>query len=91
MGSSSIISCQIEGEKAEAVTDFFFLALNSLHMVTAAMKLEDTIGRKAMTNLGSILESKGGTLPTKVCIVKATVFPVVMCGCETWTIKKADH
>ena len=81
MGSSSNISCQIQREKVEVVTDFF-LALKSLHMVTAAMKLEDTIGRKAMTNLDSILESKGVTLPTKVCIVKATVFPVVMYGCD---------
>ena len=61
-------------------------------MVTAAMKLKDTfLGRKAMTNLDSILKSRHITLPTKVCLLKAMVFPVVMYGCESWTIKKAEH
>ena len=63
-------------------------------MVTAAMKLKDAyllLGRKAMTNLDSILESRDITLSAKVCPVKAMVFPVVMYGCENWTIKKADH
>ena len=62
-------------------------------MVTAAMKLKDAclvLGRKAMTNLDSILQSRDTTLPTKVCIVKAMVFPVVLYGCESWTIKKAE-
>ena len=61
-------------------------------MVTAAMKLKDAwlFERKAMTNLGSILKSRDITLPTKVCIVKAMVFPVVMYGCESWTIKKVE-
>ena len=62
-------------------------------MVTAAMKLKDTysLGKKAMTNLDSILKSRDITLPTKVCLVKAMVFPVVMYGCESWTIKKDEH
>ena len=60
-------------------------------MVTAAMKLKDLLlGRKAMTNLDSILKSRDITLPTKVRIVKAMVFPVVMYGCESWTVKKAE-
>ena len=60
-------------------------------MVTAAMKLKDALGRKAMTNLDSILKSRDITLPTKVHLVKTMVFPVVMYGCESWTIKKAEH
>ena len=60
-------------------------------MVIAAMKLKDTyLGRKVMTNLDSILKSRDITLPTKVCLVKAMVFPVVMYGCESWTVKKAE-
>ena len=64
----------------------------SLQMVTAAMKLKDTLllGRNVMTNLDSILKSRDSTLQTKVCLVKAVVFPVVMYGCESWTIKKAE-
>ena len=59
----------------------------------AVIKLKDTwlLGRKAMTNLDSILESRDITLPTNIYLVKAMVFPVVMCGCESWTIKKAEH
>ena len=72
-------------------------------MVTAAMKLKDAddcsheikicllLGRKVMTNLDSIFKSRHITLPTKVCLVKAMVFPVVMYGCESWTVKKAEH
>ena len=62
-------------------------------MVTAAMKLKDaySLGRKVMTNLDSILKSRDITLPTNVCLVKAMVFPVVMYGCESWTVKKAEH
>ena len=59
-------------------------------MVTAAMKFKDLLGRKVMTNLDSILKSRDITLPTKVGLVKAMVFPVVMYGCESWTVKKAD-
>ena len=70
---------------------FFFWAPKSLQMVTAAMKLRRLLlGTKAMTNLDSIFKSKDITLPTNVCLVKATVFPVVMYGCESWTIKKAE-
>ena len=64
-------------------------APKSLQMVTAAMKL--VLGRKVMTNLDSILKSRDITLPTKVCLVKAVVFPVVMYGCESWTMKNTEH
>ena len=72
---------------------FYFLGTqNHYRMVTAAMKLRRLfLGRKAMTNLESILKSRDITLPTKVCLVKAMVFPVVMYGCDSWTIKKAEH
>ena len=64
----------------------------SLQMVTAAMKKRRLLlGRKVMTNLDSILKGRDITLPTKVCLVKAMVFPVVMCGCESWTVKKAER
>ena len=91
MASDLITSWQIEGEKVETVTDFIFLAPKSLLMVTAAIKLKDTcsLDEKAMTNLDRILKSRDITLPTKVRLVKAMVFPVVMYGCESWTIKKA--
>ena len=60
-------------------------------MVTAAMKSKEKLGGKAMTNLDSILKSRDITLPTKLCMVKAMVFPIVMYGCESWTVKKAEH
>ena len=85
--SGPIASWQIDGETLETVTNFIFLG--SKITADAAMKL--LLGRKAMTNLGSILKSWDITLPTKVHIVKAMVFPVVMYGCESWTIKKAEH
>ena len=71
----------------------FWGAPKSLQMVTAAMKLKDALllGRKVMTNLDSILKSRYITLPTKVRLVKSMVFPVVKYGCESWTIKKAEH
>ena len=76
----------------ETVTDFILGAPKSLQMVTAAMKLRCLLlGRKVMTNLDSILKSRDITLPTKVCQAKAMVSPVVMYGCESWTIKKAEH
>ena len=89
MVSGPITSWEIDGE---TVADFIFLAPKSLHMVTAAMKLKDglLLGSKVMTNLDSILESRDITLPTKVHLVKAMVFPVVMYGCESWTVKKAE-
>ena len=72
---------------------YFFELQNQLQMVTATMKLKDglLLGRKAMTNLESILKSRDITLPIKVCLVKAIIFPVVTYGCESWTIKKAEH
>ena len=74
------------------MSDFFFGgAPKSLQMVTAAMKLKDAFGRKVMTNLDSIFNSRDITLPTKVHLVKAMVFPVVMYGYESWAIKKAEH
>ena len=70
----------------------YFLGLQILQMVTAAMKLKDLLlGRKAMTNLDSVFKSRDIILPTKVHLVKAMGFPVVMYGCESWTIKKAEH
>ena len=85
-------SWQIDGETIERVRDFIWGAPKSLQMVTAAMKLKDacSFGRKAMTNLHSIFKSRDITLPAKVHLVKANVFPVVMYGCESWTIKKAE-
>ena len=93
MASSPITSWQIDGKKMETVTDFIFLGskitldVDSSHEIGRSLLL----GRKAMTNLDSTLKSKDITLLTKVCIVKAMVFPVVMYGCETWTLKKAEH
>ena len=93
MASGPITSWQIDGETVETVADFIFWgAPKSLQMVTAAMKLKDALllGRKVMPNLDSIFKSRDITLPTKVHLVKAMVFPVVMYGCEIWTIKKAE-
>ena len=93
LASKSITSWQIEGEKVEAMTDFIFL----VSKITAdgdgsyEIKRHLLLGRKAMTNLDSILKSRDITLPTKVCIGKAMVFPVVMYRCESWTIKKGEH
>ena len=91
MASCPITSWKIDGETVETVSDFIFWAPKSLQVVTAAMKLRRLLlGRKVMTKLDSILKSRDITLPTKVCLVKAIVFPVVMCGCKSWTIKKAS-
>ena len=93
MASGPITSWETDGETVETVSDFIFWASKSLQMVTAAMKLKDALllGRKVMTNLDTIFKSRDITLPTKVCLVKAMVFPVVMYGCETWTVKKAER
>ena len=92
MASGPITSWEIDGETVETVLDFIWGAPKSLQMVTAAMKLRCLLcGRKAMTNLDSILKSRDITLPTMVCLVKAIVFPVVMYGCESWTINKAER
>ena len=92
MASGPIISWQIDGETVETVTDFIFLGskITADGDCSHETKRHLPLGRKAMTNLESILKSKGITLPTKVRLVKAMVFPVVMYGCESWTIKKAE-
>ena len=89
MASSPNTSWQIDGEKVETVTDFIFLG--SKLTADSEIKRHLLLGRKAMTNLDSILKSKDITLLTKVCVVKVMVFPVVMYGCVSWTIKKAEH
>ena len=92
MGSGPITSWQIDGETMETVADFTFLGSkipadgDCSHEIKRHLLLE----RKAITNLASILKSKDVTLPTKVRLVKAMVFPVVMYGCESWTVKKAE-
>ena len=93
MASSPITSWQIDGETMETVRDFIFegskitVGGNCSHEIERYLLL----GRKVMTNLDSILKSRNITLSTKVCLVKAMVFPVVMYGCESWTIKNAEH
>ena len=92
MASGPITSWQIDGETVETVADCIFFGSKSLQMVIAAMKLKELLlGRKVMTNLDSILKSRDITLPAKVCLVKATVFLVVMYGCESWTVKKTER
>ena len=91
--SGPITSWQIDGETMETVTDFIFWGSNITADGDYSHKIERCLllGRKAMTNLDSILKSRDITLPTKVYLVKAMVFPVVMYGCESLTIKKAEH
>ena len=93
MASSPITSWQIDGETVETVTDFIFWGskITADGDCSHEIKRHSLLGRKAMTNLDSILKSRDVTLPSKVCVVKAMVFPVVMCGCESWTIKKAER
>ena len=93
MASGPITSWQKEGGKVETVTDFIFLGskITVDDEYSPEVKRHLLLGRKAMTNLDSVLKSRDITLPTKVCIVKAIVFPVVMYGCDSWTIKKAEH
>ena len=92
MASGPITSWQIDGETVETVADFIFGAPKSLQMVIASMKLRHLLfERKVLTNLYSILKSRDITLSTKIRLVKATVFTVIMCGCESWTLKKAEH
>ena len=92
MASGPITSWQIDGETMETVTDFIFLdsKIKADGDCSHEIKRHLLLGRKAMTNLDSILKSRDITLLTKVCLVKAMVFPVVMYGCESWTIKKAE-
>ena len=91
--SGPITSWQIHGETMETVTDFIFgcFKINADGDCSHEIKRHLLLGRKVMTNLDSIFKSRDITLPTKVCLVKAMVFPVVMYGCESWTIKKAEH
>ena len=92
MASGPITSWEIDGETVETMADFIFGGSTSLQMRIAAMELKDTyLGRKVMTNLDSIFKSRDLTLPKKVHIVKAIDFPVVVHGCESWTVKKAEH
>ena len=92
MAPGPITSWEIDGETVEAVSDFIFLGSK----ITAGgdcsheIKRHLILGRKVMTNLDSILKSRDITLPTKVCLVKAMVFSVVVYGCESWTVKKAE-
>ena len=93
MASGPITSWQIDGETGETVSDFIFLGSkitadgDCSHEIKRCLLL----GRKVMTNIDSILKSRDITLSAKVCLVKAMVFPVVMYGCESWTIKKVEH
>ena len=93
MASSPITSWQIHGETVERVTDFTFWVpkITADSDCSHEIKRQLLLGRKVMTNLDSVLKSRDITLSTKVCLVKAMVFPVVMYGCESWTIKKAEH
>ena len=93
MASSPITSWQIEGKKVKVVTDFLFLGskITTDGNCTHEIRRRLLLGMKAMSNLASVLKSRDVTLPTKVCIVKAMVFPVVMYGCESWTVNKAEH
>ena len=92
MASGPITSWKIDGETMETVTDFIFLAskFTADGDCSHEIKRHLLLGRKAMNNLDSILKSRDITLPTKLCLVKVTVLPVVMYGCKSWTIKKAD-
>ena len=93
MASGPVTSWEIDGETVETVADFTLggSKITADGDCSLEIKRRLLLGRKAMTNLDSILQSKDITLPTKVCLVKATAFPVVMYGCESWTRKKAEH
>ena len=93
MASGPITSWQIDGETVETVSDFIFLGSKIMADVDCSHEIKTRLllGRKVMTNIDSILKSRDITLPTKVHLVKAMVFPVVMYGCASWTIKKAEH
>ena len=93
MASGPVTSWQIDAETVETVSDFIFLGskISVYGDCSHEIKRRLLLGRKIMTNLDNILKSRDITLPTKVCLVKAMVFPVVMYGCEGWTIKKAEH
>ena len=92
MASGPITSWEIDGETVETVADFIFLGFKIIadSDISPEIKRHLLFGRKVMTNLDIILESRDITLPTKACLVKAMVFPVVIYGCENWTIKKVE-
>ena len=92
MASSPITSWQIDGETMETVTDFIILSskITAHGDCSHEIKRHLLLGRKVMTDLDSILKNRDITLPTMVCLIKAMVFPIVMYGCESWTIKKAE-
>ena len=93
MASCTITSWQTDGETVETVSDFIFWGskITADGDCSRELKRHLLLGRKVMTNLDSMLKSRNVTLPTKVCLVKATVFSVVIYGCESWTVKKAEH
>ena len=93
MASSPITSCEIDGETVETESDFIFWGskISADGDCSHEIKRRLLLGRKVMTNLDSIFKSRDITLPTKVCLVKAMVFPVVMYGCKSWTAKKAER
>ena len=93
MASGPITSCEVDGETVETVSDFIFLGskITADGGCSHEIKRCLLLGRKVMTNLDSIFKSRDITLPTKVHLVKAMVFPVVMYGCESWTVKKAER
>ena len=93
MASGPITSWQIDGETVETVKDLIFLGSKIIADGDCSHEIKRCLllGRKAVTNLDTILKSRDVTLPTKVCVVKAMAFPVVMYGCESWTIKKAKR
>ena len=93
MASGPITSWEIYGETVETVSDFIFggSKITADGDCSHEIKRRVLLGRKVMTNLDSIFKSQDITLPTKVCLVKAMVFPVVMYGCESWTVKKAER
>ena len=93
MASCPITSWEIDGEIVETVSDFIFEGskITADGDCSHEIKRRLLLGRKVMTNLDSVLKSRDITLPTKVCLVKAMVFPVVMYGCESWTVKKAER
>ena len=91
MAPGPITSWQIDGEIVEIVTDFISGGSKITADGDCSHEVKRLLGRKVMTNLDSIFKSRNITLPTKVCLVKAMVFSVVMYGCESWTVKKAEH
>ena len=93
MASGAITSWEIDGETVETVSDFILLGskITANGDCSHEIKRHLLLGRKVMTNPDSILKSRDITLPTKVCLAKAMVFPAVMYGCESWTVKKAEH